>query len=63
MLCKLAFDYFRNNRARSVGSTAEPIDIPEQLQPPDYTMTIVGMGIAIMALVAIVGIVLYRKKP
>jgi outer membrane protein assembly factor BamB len=49
--------------AISVGPATEPIDIPEQLQPPDYTMTIVGMGIAIMALVAIVGIVLYRKKP
>ena len=46
-----------------MGPTAEPIDIPAQLQPRDYTMTIVGMGIAIMAVAAIVGIVLYKKKP
>jgi hypothetical protein len=45
-----------------VGPAPTQITIPEQTTPPDYTMTIVGMGIAIMAVVAIVGILLYRKK-
>ncbi len=46
----------------SVGAAAEKITIPEQIMPPDYTMTIVGMGIAVMAVVAIVGLLIYRKK-
>jgi len=30
--------------------------------PPDYTMTIIGGVIAVIVAVALVGIVLYRKK-
>jgi PQQ-like domain len=48
--------------AISVGPAQEQITIPEQVTPPDYTMTIVGMGIAVMAVVAIVGLLIYRKK-
>ena len=48
--------------AVSVGPASAPIVIPEQSTPPDYTMTIVGMGIAIMAVVAIVGLLIYRKR-
>jgi hypothetical protein len=52
--------------AISVGSAAEKITIPEQITPPDYTMTIVGVGIAVIAAViitvAITTILLYRKK-
>jgi hypothetical protein len=46
----------------SVGPAPAAVQFPEQITPPDYTMTIVGTGIAIMALVAIVGILLYRKR-
>lgn len=42
-------------------------DIPDagnqpEIVVPDYTMTIVGMGIAIMAVVAVVGLLIYRKR-
>ena len=46
----------------SVGPAPAEINIPEQVTPPDYTMTIVGMGLAIMVVVAIVGVLLYRKR-
>jgi hypothetical protein len=46
----------------SVGPAVEQIQIPEQIVPQDYTWTIVGMGIAVMAVVAIVGLLIYRKK-
>jgi hypothetical protein len=38
------------------------VTTPEIPTPIDYTMTIVGAAIAIMAVVIIVGILLYRKK-
>ncbi len=41
---------------------AEPIKFPDQVIPPDYTMAILGVGVAVIIAVAIVGIVLYRKK-
>jgi hypothetical protein len=46
----------------TVGPATEQISIPEQIVPPDYTPTILGATIAIIIAVAIVGIVLYRKK-
>jgi hypothetical protein len=36
---------------------------PETPPAPDFTPTIVGTGIAIIAAVAIVGFLLFRKKP
>jgi PQQ-like domain len=48
--------------AISVGPAPAEVKIPEQVVPPDYTMTIVGMGLAILAAVIIVGVLLYRKK-
>jgi hypothetical protein len=48
--------------AVTVGPAAEPINIPEQPAAADYTWIIVGMGIAIIIAVAIVGIVIYNKK-
>ncbi len=52
--------------AVSIGPAAEKITIPEQITPPDYTMTIVygviAVIVAVVISVAIVGIVLYRKK-
>ena len=44
--------------AISVGPAPEPIQFPEQATPPDYTMTIVSAGIAIIVAVAIVGLLL-----
>jgi len=48
--------------AVSVGPAPETPEPTEPQVIPDYTMTIVGMGIAIMLVVAIVGVLLYRKK-
>jgi hypothetical protein len=48
--------------AVSVGPAPAAITIPEQVVPPDYTLTIVGAAIAVIIAVALVGIVLYRKK-
>ena len=46
----------------SIGPASAEITIPEQIAPPEYTMTIVGMGIAVMAVVAVVGLLIYKKK-
>ncbi len=46
----------------SVGPAAAEITIPEQISPPDYTMTIVGMGLVLLAAIAVVGILVLRKK-
>ena len=48
--------------AISVGPAPEQIQIPEQATPPDYTMTILCVGIAVIIAVAIATILLYRKK-
>ncbi len=48
--------------AVSVGPAPAAIQFPEQTAPIDYTMTIVGMGIAIIIAVAIVGVLMLRKK-
>jgi hypothetical protein len=48
--------------AISIGPAPATIEIPEQAQPVDYTMTIIGAAIAIMIVVVVVGILLYRKK-
>lgn len=38
------------------------VSIPERIIPPDYTMTIIGVGIAVIITVVLIEIVLYRKK-
>jgi hypothetical protein len=47
-------------------SVGEAVAIPEQVAPPDYTMTIIGgviaVIIAVVISIAVVGILLYRKK-
>ncbi len=48
--------------AISVGPATQPITIPEQPTPPDYTMTIIGTGIAVIIAVAIVGALLMLRK-
>jgi hypothetical protein len=48
--------------AVSVGPAPAAITFPEQQAPIDYTMTIIGGVIAVIIAVAIVGILLYRKK-
>jgi outer membrane protein assembly factor BamB len=48
--------------AVTVGPAAEQITFPEQITPADYTWTIVGMGIAIIVVVLIVGALLLLKK-
>jgi hypothetical protein len=48
--------------AVSVGPAPAAIQFPEQTAPIDYTMTIIGGVIAVIIAVAMVGIVLYRKK-
>jgi hypothetical protein len=45
-----------------VGPAPAAIQFPEQTAPIDYTMTIVGMGIAIIIAVALVGVLMLRKK-
>jgi len=45
-----------------VGPTEQQVVIPAQVMPPDYTMTIVGMGLAILAAVIIVGVLVLRKR-
>jgi hypothetical protein len=49
----------------SVGPAPEPIAFPEQITPPDYTMTIIGGVIAVIIAVAIVGLLIFlalRKR-
>jgi len=48
--------------AVSVGPAPAEITIPEQVTPPDYTMTIIGTGVAVIIAVAIAVVLLYRKK-
>lgn len=51
--------------AVSIGPEPTQIQIPEQIIPPDYTMTIVYAAIAIIAAIAIVGLLLFvtlRKR-
>ena len=48
--------------AVTVGPAPAQITIPEQAQPFDYTMTIIGGVIAVVVAVALVGVILYRKK-
>jgi hypothetical protein len=48
--------------AVSVGPAPAEITIPAQITPPDYTMTILAGVVAVIIAVAIVGILLYRKK-
>ncbi len=48
--------------AISVGPAPAEVKIPEQVIPPDYTMTIVGAAIAVIVAVAIVGILVVKKK-
>ena len=43
----------------SVGPAPTPVEFPEQVTPLDYTMAIVGMGIAIIAAVAVIGLLLF----
>ena len=45
-----------------VGPAPAPIEIPVQIAPPDYTLTLLGGFIAVMIAVALVGLILYRKK-
>ena len=43
-------------------STSTNTEQPQQIIIPDYTMTIIGGIIAVITAVALVGIILYRKK-
>jgi hypothetical protein len=56
--------YWGSYAETALGITTAPTTPSTQpaTEVPDYTMTIVGMGIAIIIAVAIVGILLYRKK-
>jgi hypothetical protein len=49
--------------AITVGPAPTTAPTPEPPQaPPDYTLTIIGMGIAVIIAVAIVGILILRKR-
>jgi len=48
--------------AVTIGAAPEPIQIPEQIVPPDYTMAILGSAIAVIIAVAIAAVLIYRKK-
>jgi outer membrane protein assembly factor BamB len=48
--------------AVTVGPAPQQVTIPENPTPPDYTMTIIGGVIAVIIAVALVGVILYRKK-
>ncbi|HLN46492.1 MAG TPA: PQQ-binding-like beta-propeller repeat protein [Candidatus Sulfotelmatobacter sp.] len=48
--------------AVSIGPAPAGITIPEQIQPIDYTMTIIAGVIAVIIVVAIATILLYRKR-
>ena len=45
----------------SVGPVPEPIQFPEAPTPPDYTMIIIGTGIAIIIALAIALLILLRR--
>ncbi len=45
-----------------VGAAEQQIVIPEQIVPPDYTMTLIGGFIAVIIAVAIVGILVVKRK-
>ncbi len=46
----------------TVGAAPVTPETPQYPTPPDYTWALVGLGIAIILAVAIVGVLLYRKK-
>jgi PQQ-like domain len=46
----------------SVGPAPAEITIPEQIVPPDYTMTIVGAAIAVIVAVALATVLILKKK-
>ncbi len=48
--------------AVSVGPATEQITFPEQIVPPDYTMTLLAGFIAVIIAVVIATVLLYRKK-
>jgi hypothetical protein len=48
--------------AVSVGPAPAEITIPEQIVPPDYTMTLIAGFLAVIIAVAIVAILVVRKK-
>ena len=48
--------------AVTVGPAPAEVVIPEQPTPPDYTLTLLGGFIAVIVAVALVGMILYRKK-
>ncbi len=51
--------------AVTVGPAPTPITIPEQPTPPDYTMTIIGTGVAVIVVVAVLlaaAIMILRKR-
>jgi PQQ-like domain len=48
--------------AITVGPAPAEVTIPEQPAPPDYTWTIIGTGIAVMAVVALATVLILRKK-
>ena len=48
--------------AVSVGPAPAAINIPEQIVPPDYTMTLIAGFLAVIIAVAIVALLVVRKK-
>jgi PQQ-like domain len=66
VIASFAGDDSYGSSAASTFVTVDPapatITIPEQVTPPDYTMAIFGSAIAVIIAVAIVGVLLYRKK-
>ncbi len=46
----------------SIGPAPVAITIPEQVVPPDYNMTIIGAAIAVIIAVAVVGLLVVKKK-
>jgi hypothetical protein len=46
----------------SVGPAPTTITIPEQATPPDYTITLIGGFLAVIIAVAIVGVLVVKKK-
>jgi hypothetical protein len=48
--------------AVTVGPAPEPIEFPPQIQPADYTWTIIGAAIAVIIAVALVGALILMKR-